>query len=333
MTGPFQRWGILGAGAWGTALAVVAARARREVVIWAHRPEVAAAIAARRENLDYLPGIALDPAIAATADLARLADCDGLLLAVPAQHLREVTTRLTPHWPGHHPLVVCAKGIEQATGLTMTEVLAQTLPGRPVAVLSGPTFAGEVAADLPTAATVAAADPALGQALVAALALPRFRLYWSSDVIGVELGGAIKNVLAIACGIVIGRKLGDNARAALIARGLAEMMRFALEQGAKPETLMGLSGLGDLVLTCSGRQSRNLSLGIALGEGRALAAYLAGRRSVAEGLWTAPALRRMAEAAGIEMPIAAAVDDILSRGAAVDAAVEALLARPFRAEG
>jgi glycerol-3-phosphate dehydrogenase (NAD(P)+) len=199
--------------------------------------------------------------------------------------------------------------------------------------LSGPTFAGEVAADLPSAATVAATDAALGQAIVEALATPRFRLYWSGDVTGVELGGAIKNVLAIACGIVIGRKLGDNARAALIARGLAEMMRFAVPRGAKPETLMGLSGLGDLVLTCSGRQSRNLSLGIALGEGKSLAEYQAGRRSVAEGIWTASALRAQAEAAGIDMPIAAAVDDILNRGAAIEAAIGALLSRPFRAEG
>lgn len=333
MTMRLQRWGILGAGAWGTALAVAAVRAGREARVWTHRPEVAALIAARHENPDYLPGIALDPRIEASADMQAIAGCDALLLAVPAQHLREVTQRLAPFWRPDRPVVVCAKGIEQSSGLTMTALLAQTLPGCSIAVLSGPTFAGEVAADLPSAATVAAADPAVGQAVVEALAAPRFRLYGSSDVIGVELGGAIKNVLAIACGIVIGRKLGDNGRAALIARGLAEMIRFAVPLGARPETLMGLSGLGDLVLTCSGRQSRNLSLGIALGEGRSLADYQAGRRSVAEGVWTASALRAKAEAAGIDMPIATAVDEILNRGAAIETAIDALLARPLRAEG
>jgi glycerol-3-phosphate dehydrogenase (NAD(P)+) len=333
MTLALQRWGILGSGAWGTALAVTTLRAGREARLWTHRPELAALIAARHENPDYLPGIALDPRIEASADLAALADRDALLLAVPAQHLRAVTEELAAIWPRDRPLVVCAKGIEQKTGCTMTELLAETMPGCPVAVLSGPTFAGEVAADLPSAATVAAADARLGQAIVEALAAPRFRLYWSSDVTGVELGGAIKNVFAIACGIVVGKRLGDNARAALIARALAEMMRFAVSRGAKAETLMGLSGLGDLVLTCSGRQSRNLSLGIALGEGQSLAGYQAGRRSVAEGVWTASVLRAGAEAAGIDMPIAAAVDDILNREAAIDAAVEALLARPYRAEG
>jgi glycerol-3-phosphate dehydrogenase (NAD(P)+) len=333
MTMRLQRWGILGAGAWGTALAVAAVRAGREARLWAHRPEVAALIMAHHENPDYLPGTALDPRIEASADLQAVEDRDALLLAVPAQHLREVTQNLAPFWRQGRPIVVCAKGIEQSSGLTMTALLAQTLPGSPVAVLSGPTFAGEVAADLPSAATVAAADSELGQAIVEALAAPRFRLYGSSDVTGVELGGAIKNVLAIACGVVIGRRLGDNGRAALIARGLAEMIRFAAPRGARPETLMGLSGLGDLVLTCSGRQSRNLSLGIALGEGRSLADYQAGRRSVAEGVWTASALRNQAEAAGIDMPIATAVDEILNRGAAIETAIDALLARPLRAEG
>lgn len=328
----FRRWGILGAGAWGTALATAAVRAGGEALIWAHRQETASRINETRRNADYLPDVALPDPILATARLAELADRDALLLAVPAQTLRGVAQQLAPYLPRETPLVICCKGIEQQSAKPMSTVLAETLPGRPVAALSGPTFAGEVAAGLPSAATVGAADAELGKALAAALGSARFRLYWTDDLTGVELGGAVKNVLAIPCGIAIGRKLGENARAALVARGLAEMMRFGAATGARAETLMGLSGLGDLVLTCTSRQSRNLSLGIALGEGRTLADYLAGRRTVAEGLYSAAAVCRMAVAAGIDMPIAAAVDAILNRGAAIETAMAALLQRPLRSE-
>jgi len=328
----FRRWGIVGAGAWGTALATAAARAGGEALLWAHRQETASRINETRHNPDYLPDIQLPDAVIATARLTDLAGRDALLLAVPAQTLREVAQQMASYLPRETPLVVCCKGIEQQTAKPMSLVLAETLPDRPIAVLSGPTFAAEVAAGLPSAATVGAADAGLGKSLAASLGSSHFRLYWTDDLTGVELGGAVKNVLAIPCGIAIGRKLGDNARAALVARGLAEMMRFGAATGARAETLMGLSGLGDLVLTCTSRQSRNLSLGIALGEGRTLADYLAGRRTVAEGLYSAAAVCRMAAAAGIEMPIATAVDAILNRGAAIETALEALLQRPPRSE-
>jgi glycerol-3-phosphate dehydrogenase (NAD(P)+) len=231
------------------------------------------------------------------------------------------------------PAVICAKGIEMTTGALMAEVVAAELPEAPVAVLSGPTFAIEVARGLPAAITLACADAALGQSLVEAIGTATFRPYLADDVVGVQVGGAVKNVLAIGCGIVEGRALGDNARAALITRGLAELMRFAAAKGGKAETLMGLSGLGDLILTASSSQSRNYSLGFALGEGRTLAEVLGSRHSVTEGVWTAGIVARQAAAMGLEMPIATAVEAILHHGAAVDDAVRGLLARPFRAEG
>jgi glycerol-3-phosphate dehydrogenase (NAD(P)+) len=234
---------------------------------------------------------------------------------------------------GHRPaLVVCAKGIEQGSGALMTEVVAETLPGLPVAVLSGPTFAGEVANDLPTAVTLACADAALAEALAAALRTPRFRIYPSADVAGAQVGGAVKNVLAIACGIVEGRALGDNARAALITRGLAEIVRLGAAKGARAETFLGLCGLGDITLTCNATQSRNFSLGLALGRGEALAAILAGRKTVAEGVFTASSVVGLARRLAVDMPIAEAIDGILNGGAAIDETIAGLLARPFRAE-
>jgi glycerol-3-phosphate dehydrogenase (NAD(P)+) len=328
-----QRIGIVGAGAWGTALAQAAIGAGREVVLWAREPALVETINRDHENTDYLPGVPLDPKLRATGDLAEAAAADSVLLVTPAQHLREVSGTLAPHLAENVSIVVCAKGIEQRTGALMTEVLAETLPGRPRAVLSGPTFAAEVARGLPTAVTLAAEDAVLGAALVIALGSSRFRPYLSDDPIGAEIGGgAVKNVIAIACGIVAGRRLGDNARAALITRGLAEVVRLGLVKGGRSETLMGLSGLGDLTLTCSALQSRNFSLGAALGEGRALDEILAERRSVAEGVFSAAAVTELAERSGIEMPIVAAVDAVLNHGAEIDATIEGLLARPFRAE-
>lgn len=327
-----DRLGIVGAGAWGTALALVARRAGREVVIWAHDPDVAATINERHENPDYLPGVVLDPAIRAVSDMADLAACDAVLLAPPAQRLRDVAVSLSRHLAPKAPVALCAKGVELGSGKLMTEVAMETLGGRPVAVISGPTLAPEVARDLPTAVTVAAADAAIGRRIVAAIGTARFRPYLSDDPIGAEIGGAVKNVLAIACGIVTGRGLGDNARAALVTRGLAEMIRLAAAKGGKAETLMGLSGLGDLVLTCNAPASRNMSLGMALGAGRPLAAILGERRSVTEGVTSAAAIAALAVRHGIDMPIVAAVDRLLHHDADIDAEIAGLLARPFKAE-
>ncbi|HSV29006.1 MAG TPA: NAD(P)H-dependent glycerol-3-phosphate dehydrogenase [Candidatus Omnitrophota bacterium] len=325
--------GIVGAGAWGTALAATARRAGRNVVLWAHEPDVAGAINATRENATYLPGVRLDCCARATTDIAQAVAADAVLLVTPAQHLRAACRMAAPHWRPGIAAVICAKGIEQSTGAMMTEVVAQELPQARVAVLSGPTFAIEVARGLPTAVTLACEDAALGQELVEAIGTATFRPYLADDLVGAEIGGAVKNVLAIGCGIVEGRGMGDNARAALITRGLAEMTRLAMAKGGRPETMMGLSGLGDLILTASSTQSRNYSLGFALGEGRSLADILGSRKAVTEGVWTAGAVVEMAKGQGIEMPIVAAVDSVLNRGADLDDAIQALLSRPFRAEG
>jgi glycerol-3-phosphate dehydrogenase (NAD(P)+) len=328
-----RRVAIIGAGAWGTALGVVAARAGVAATVWARDPAIADAINRRHENPVYLPGIALDPALLATVEPATaLAGGDAALVVVPAQFLRGVLGRLAPAVPAGLPLLLCAKGIEAGSLRTMSEIAAGLVPASPVAILSGPSFAAEVARGLPTAVTIASRDPALAQAFVAALGSPRFRPYSSADPVGVEIGGATKNVLAIACGIVEGRGLGDNARAALITRGLAEMVRLGLAKGAEAETFRGLSGLGDLVLTCTAAQSRNYALGVALGRGAALAEALAGRRSVVEGVATAAAVTQLAARLGIEMPITSAVDAVLHRGMAIDTMIDGLLSRPYRSE-
>ncbi len=323
-----QRIGIVGAGAWGMALAVVARRAGRDVRLWAREPEVVADIEARRENARFLPGITLDPAIAVSGDLARAADADAVLLVIPAQFLRACAAALAPAWRAGVPAVICAKGIERETCALMSEIIAETLPAAPIAVLSGPSFATEVAKGRPTAVTLAATDADVAAALGSALGSPTFRIYRSDDVIGAEIGGAVKNVLAIACGIVEGKGLGDNARAALITRGLAEIARLGLAKGARLETFMGLSGLGDLTLTCNAIQSRNYSLGVALGRGEALADILAARTSVAEGVFTASSVSAWARREGVEMPIAAAVDAVVNRGEPLDDVIRKLLARP-----
>jgi glycerol-3-phosphate dehydrogenase (NAD(P)+) len=324
--------GIMGAGAWGTALAVVARRAGRKTMLWAREPEVVEAVSRRHENPLFLPGIKLDPAIGVSADPAALAGADGILLAVPAQFLRAAAASLAAALGARRPpVLICTKGIE-AGGALMTEVVAETMPGAATAVLSGPSFAAEAARGLPTAVTLASADAALAASFAHCLGTPMFRPYLSDDPVGAEVCGAVKNVLAIACGIAMGRRLGDNARAALITRGLAEVLRLVLALGGRAETCMGLAGLGDLTLTCTGPQSRNLSLGIALGQGRRLADILAERRSIAEGVPSAAAVMERARRAGADMPIVAAVDAVINRGADIDAEIRALLARPVREE-
>lgn len=332
MSEQIARVGIVGAGAWGTALATVARRAGREVLIWAFETEVVADINARHVNEHFLPGIALDDGIRATGALADLAGCDALLLVTPAQHLRAVSAGLCEVITPGMPLVICSKGIERASRAFLSEVLAETCPQATPAVLSGPSFAADVARGLPTAVTLACADAGLAEALAEALNAPTFRPYVSPDVLGAQIGGAVKNVLAIACGICEGRALGASARAALTTRGFAELVRFGTALGARAETLAGLSGLGDLILTCNSPQSRNMSLGIALGRGETLAGEMAGRRTVAEGVHTAQAVMARADELGIDMPIAAAVHGIVEGRVAVDGAIDALLSRPLKAE-
>jgi glycerol-3-phosphate dehydrogenase (NAD(P)+) len=324
--------GVVGAGAWGTALANLARVGGHDTILWAHEPEVVAAINERRQNPLFLPDLPVAPGIVATQELARPSRCGVVLLATPAQHLRAVTIRLAPALAPGTPVVICAKGIEEQSHKLLSEVVAETVPQARIAVLSGPTFAREVARGLPTAVTLACGDAAIGRAIVEALGSRSFRPYLSDDVIGAQVGGAVKNVLAIAAGIVQGRELGDNAGAALIARGLAEMLRLGEAMGGRRETLMGLSGLGDLVLTCGSAQSRNNALGRALATGAAARAYLAERRSVAEGAFSAQAVVALAERHRVDMPICQAVDAILSKRASVEEAITALLSRPFRIE-
>lgn len=325
--------GVIGGGAWGTALAQVCARADLDVTLWAREPEVVESIHAMRENRLFLPGVTLHDEIAATTELKHLKGCDMVLAAPPAQHMRATLAAFAPCVRDGLPVVLCSKGIEQGSLKLMTQVLAETLPQARAAVLSGPSFAGEVARGLPCAVTLACPDEALGAELAQALAGPVFRPYLSDDMIGAEAGGAIKNVLAIACGVVEGRGLGRSAHAALITRGFAELTRMAVALGGRADTVAGLCGLGDLVLTCSSLQSRNMSVGVALGEGRTLAEALSGKLSVAEGVASAPAVRALAARLGVETPICEAVAQILSGEAEVQEAILALLARPLRAEG
>jgi glycerol-3-phosphate dehydrogenase (NAD(P)+) len=329
---------VIGGGAWGTALAQIAARAGASVVLWARDPAIVDAVNRNHANPIYLPDIVLDPAIVATTDPRTAltgADGglpDGALIVVPAQFLRAVVSRLAPLLPPRLKLLLCAKGIETDSLKTMSEIAAELIPAAPLAVLSGPSFAAEVARGLPTAVTIASRDPEVAGVWVAALGSLYFRPYSSDDPVGVEIGGAVKNVLAIACGIVEGRGLGDNARAALITRGLAEMARLGVAKGARAETFRGLSGLGDAILTCTTPQSRNYALGLALGRGATLAQALAGRRSVVEGVASARAIAALARNLGVEMPIVFAVDAVLHCGMAIDMMIESLLRRPYRRE-
>lgn len=328
-----DRVGVIGGGAWGTALAQTLRLAGRDVVLWAREADVVDDINSRHVNAAFLPGVALDPGLRATSDLSQIALADAILMVAPAQHVRAVGSALRPHLKSGQPLVNCAKGIERTTGKLMGQVLAETVPDALLAALSGPSFAADVARGLPTALTIACDREDMGRALAEALGYRHFRLYWSRDRLGVEIGGAVKNVLAIAAGIVAGKALGASAHAALVSRGFAELRRFGAAFGAETETLMGLSGLGDLILTCGSTQSRNMSLGRALGEGRSLDEILGSRRAVTEGVWTAAAVVKIARAKGVEMPIAEAVHEIVEGHARVDDAIAALLSRPFKAEG
>lgn len=322
----FARIGVVGAGAWGSALANVAARAGRDVVLWSRDAAHAAEMAATRANARRLPGVPLEAAVSPTADLAALAGVDAVLLVVPAQSARAVAGDLAAVLAPGVPVAICAKGIEQASRAFLSEAVAGALPGHPVAALSGPSFAQDVAQGLPTAVTIAAQDGGVARGLCASLATATFRLYDTTDLRGVEIGGAAKNVLAIACGVSAGLGLGASAQAALVARGFAELRRFARAWGGRDETLMGLSGLGDLVLTCGSLQSRNFALGHALGRGEPAPAKLA------EGAYTASALVAMSRERGVEMPISEAVAAVLDGRLTASGAVGALLARPRRSE-
>ncbi len=320
-----EKLAVIGGGAWGTALAQVAAQGGRETLLWALEDDVVTAVNRIHENPVYLKGISLEPAIRATSNFSDLAAADAWLVVTPAQHMRAVLGRSPCP---NIPLVLCSKGIEEGSGKLLHEVAHEVCPTSPVAVLSGPTFAHEVATGLPTAVTLACEDKAIGQAIRQRINLPAFRTYLTDDVAGAEVGGAVKNVLAIACGVAEGRGLGQNARAALIARGFAEMIRFGVAMGGRRETLAGLSGLGDLVLTCSSTSSRNFSLGVAIGQGKNIADLMRDRRTVAEGAHTAPVLHRIAVERGIDMPLVGAVLDLLEGRVKIGELLETLLSRP-----
>jgi len=324
-----QRIAVLGGGAWGTALALTCARAGRAVTLWEHEPGNAESLEKKRESR-FLPGVRLDDGIKVMRDLSQAARADAMLLVVPAQTMRAVCTALAKVLTAPTPLIACAKGIEHGSHKFMTEIIAECAPQAVPAILSGPSFAADVARGLPTAVTLAAADATLAGELAQAIASASFRPYHSTDVRGVEIGGATKNVLAIAAGIVTGRGLGASAAAALTTRGFAELVRFGKAYGAKAETMMGLSGLGDLILTCSSPQSRNFSFGVALGKGEKPNGAAHGK--LAEGAFTAPVLLEMARAKNVDMPISAAVAAVLAEKLSVDAAIESLLTRPIKSE-
>jgi len=328
----YNKISVIGGGAWGTALAAMAARAGRDVLLWAREDGVVTSINEAHENKDFLPDVTLPESLKATGNLADVATAEVILMVVPAQFVRAIAQDMKVFLKESTPIILCAKGIEQSTGKMMNEVVTEVLPKSPLVVLSGPTFAREVAADMPSAVTIASKYQQIAQNVADTLGQPTFRPYLSRDVVGAEVGGAVKNVLAVACGIVAGLALGDNARAALITRGLAEMVRFGEVFGAKRETMMGLCGLGDLILTCSSVQSRNMSLGMALGQGKSVAEIMSGRISVAEGYHTAGILAEIAERENIDMPIAAAVNEILHKGGDVKEIVQQLMNRPYVSE-
>jgi glycerol-3-phosphate dehydrogenase (NAD(P)+) len=327
----FQRVGVAGAGAWGTALAFCAVSAGRDVSIWAREPEVAAALTSGKGNPLFLPDVPL-PVLPASTDLASLADCDAILAVAPAQHLRASLRALAPHLKPGAPVALCSKGVERGTLKLMTDVLAEELPQASPAVLSGPSFAADVARGLPTAVTLACPDRATGDIWMRTIGRPHFRIYWTDDLVGAEAGGAVKNVLAIACGVSEGMGLGRSAHAALIARGFSEMTRLGVKLGGRAETLSGLCGLGDLVLTCSSPQSRNMSFGLELGRGAKPADILAARNGVTEGAESAPAVVELGRRLGVDLPICDTVNALIDGRLDARAALDRLLNRPFREE-
>ena len=327
-----MRAGVLGGGAWGTALANLLAGNGHDTVLWTFEPDCAEGINHEHINASYLPGIGLDPALRASSNMADLADAEIVLAVVPAQHMRAALKQFRQYAGDGLPIVLCSKGIEQASLSLMTDVLAEEIPASVRAVLSGPSFAADVAHGLPTAVTLACADAKMGEMLAKAISSPTFRLYTSDDLIGAEIGGAVKNVLAIACGITLGLDLGRSAHAALIARGFAEMTRLGVVMGGQAQTLTGLCGLGDLILTCSSEMSRNMSCGLALGRGTPLAEIMSARAEVTEGVSSAPAVCALGEKHGIELPICNAVADILAGKIETADAAALLLNRPLRAE-
>ena len=327
------RIGVIGGGAFGTAMACVLRRRRHEVVLWAREPEVVDTVNVKRENAVFLRGVTLPEGIVATGEMAAAArESEFVLLVPPAQHMRAVTASLQPHLAAGTPVVSCSKGIERGSCALMSQVLADTLPQARVAILSGPSFAAEIAVDLPAGVTLACADPVLGARLEQAIGSARFRVYLSDDVIGAQVSGVMKNVLAIACGIVTGKGLGNSMRAMLLARGLAEAVDLGLALGARLETFLGLSGIGDIDLSCNSPQSRNMSLGMELGRGRTLEQILGERITVQEGVHSSSAIAELAARLGVDMPIAGLVDRVLNHGADPDRELDALMAQPFGVE-
>ncbi len=329
-----QKIGVIGAGAWGTALAQSAANAGREVIIWAREPEVVSSINQTHTNDIFLPGIPLNPSITATDSLSKVAECDILLIVTPAQFVRSTLAALKGDLVEGKPVVICSKGIEISTGLLMSHVAEEEVPEAAIAILTGPTFASEIAAGKPCAVTIATKDKDVGQEIRDALASKTFRPYTTDDLIGTQIGGAVKNVIAIACGVILGKDLGESARSALMTRGVAEMARLASAMGAQKETLMGMCGFGDMVLTCSSMQSRNFSLGYALGQGKSFDAIMEERKgkAVTEGVYTAEAMVTMAKKHAVEMPISEAVYRCVSAGDSVDELIDSLMERPLKNE-
>ena len=328
----YQKFGVVGGGAWGSALAQTLATAGREVLLWAFEIDTIEEINEFHTNRNYLPGVTLSKSITATGKLAEIAACDAVLLVAPAQHMRLISGELGQSLTVDIPLIICSKGIEQKTGKLLSQVLSESCPKGEVMVLSGPTFASEIARDMPAAITLACENEETGQALMNAIGHKTFRPYWTDDLIGVQVGGSLKNVLAIASGIVDGKEMGNSAHAALVTRGFGELVQFGEAYGGRRQTMMGLSGFGDLLLTCSSPQSRNMSLGRALGQGQTLEEILGGRKSVSEGVYSAAAAWKIAEDNGLDCPITEAVHRVLEGEVTVDAAIDDLLTRPFTAE-